>query len=182
MVRLRKITHGWHGYFEGFRVRCESVPRLPAWVIRCVLDDPRQLRYFLFWRWMDQGESKEVLGVRTLPTNGEYAELKRPDGSVVMIETVRRHLPRNGGTALLLTCPNCLRPCRHLYGWSVINKRVLRSIWKCRTCAGLHYNSEGTYVRFRSLAVYPRTQPWDPRVFTNRFDAENALRSESHSS
>jgi hypothetical protein len=52
-------------------------------------------------------------------------------------------------------------------------------MWKCRTCAGLHYNSEGTYVRFRWLGGYPRTLPWDPRVFTNLVDAENALRTES---
>ena len=59
------------------------------------------------------------------------------------------------------------------------DKRVVRSMWKCRMCAGLHYNSEGTYVRFRWLGGYPRTLPWDPRVFTNLVDAESALRTES---
>lgn len=179
MVEQRRAPRGWHGYYEGFRIPCESIPRLPAWVVRCVLDDPRQLRYLVFWQWMDRGEPKEVLGIRWLPPSGEWVELKRPNGSVVEIQTVRRRLPRHGGMALLLTCPYCFRPCRHLYGWSVRDKRVVRSMWKCRTCAGLHYNSEGTYVRFRWLGGYPRTWPWDPRVFTNLVDAERALRTES---
>jgi hypothetical protein len=178
MVEQRKTPHGWHGFFEGFRIPCESVPRLPAWVVRCVLDDPRRLRYFLFWRWMDRGEADEILGVRWLPPSGESAELKRPDGSLVVIQTVRRRLPRNGGVALLLTCPDCRRECRHLYAWSVNDNRVVRSMWKCRKCAGLHYNSEGTYVRFRQLGGYPRTPPWDPRVFADPVDGERALRSE----
>ena len=95
------------------------------------------------------------------------------------IRTVRRRLPRNGGMALLLTCPCCQRPCRHLYGWSVSDKRVVRSVWKCRICAGLRYTSEGAYVRFRWLGGYPRTLPWDPYIFNNVADAESAIRSES---
>jgi hypothetical protein len=179
MVEQRKAPRGWHGYYEGFSIPCESIPRLPASVVRCVLDDPRHLRYFLFWRWMDRGETREVLGIRRLPSSEEWVELKRSDGSLVTIRTVCRRLPRNGGMALLLTCPCCQRPRRYLYGWSVSDKRVVRSTWKCRSCAGLRYSSEGTYVRFRWLGGYPRTLPWEPYVFTNVVDAESMLRSES---
>jgi hypothetical protein len=174
----RRTRRGWHEHYDGFRANCESVPRLPAWVVRFVLDDPRCVPYFLFWRWMDGGESKEVLGIRGLPPSGERIELKRRDGSSVTIHTLRRLLPRNSGVAVLLNCPCCSRPCRHLYGWSVSGERVVRSVWKCRNCAGLRYTSEGTYVRFRWLGGYPRTSPWDPFVFTNLANAEIALRSE----
>lgn len=165
MVEHRGAPRGWHEYYCGFRVNCESVPRLPAWLVRRVIDDPRRVPYFLFWRWMDRGKSEEVLGLRWLPPSGERVELMRIDGSSVEIQTARRHLPRNGGVALLLNCPHCSRLCRHLYGWSVSRNRVVRSVWKCRGCAGLRYTSEGTYVRFRWLGGYPRTSPWDPFVF-----------------
>jgi hypothetical protein len=179
MVKQRRAERGWHEYYDGFRVNCESVPRLSAWIVRCVLDDPRHVPYFLFWRWMDRGEPKEVLGIRGRPTSEELVELKRIDGSSVAVHSVRRRLPHNGGSALLLNCPCCSRLCRHLYGWSVSGKRVVRSVWKCRNCAGLRYTSEGSYVRFRWLGGYPRTSPWDPYVFTNLADAESALRSKS---
>lgn len=150
----------------------------PAWVVRAALDDPRRIPYFLFWQWMDVGEAEEVLRIRPLPPSGEWVELKRNDGSSVTIRTMRRRLPRHGGVALLLNCPRCWRPCRYLYGWSVSDKRVVRSRWKCRTCAGLRYQSEGTYVRFPWLDGYPRTSPWDPHVFANLVNAENALGGE----
>jgi hypothetical protein len=180
MVKQRRSQRGWHEYYYGFRANCESVPRLSAWIVRRVLDDPRCVPYFLFWRRMDRGAPKESLGIRGLPPAGEWAELKRIDRSSVMVQTVRRRLPGNGGAALLLYCPSCSRPRRYLYGWSVTGgNRVVRSVWKCRDCAGLRYTSEGTYVRFRWLGGYPRASPWDPYVFTNLTDAEGALRSES---
>jgi hypothetical protein len=178
MVKQRRAERGWHEYYEGFRANCESVPRLSAWGVRRVLDDPRCVPYFFFWRWMDRGAPEEILGIRGLPPSGEWAELKRIDRSSVVIQTVRRRLPRSGGVVLLLNCPSCSRPRRHLYGWSVTGKRVVRSVWKCRNCAGLRYTSEGAYVRFRWLGGYPRTSPWDPFVFTNLANAEIALRSE----
>ena len=125
MVEQRKATRGLHGYYEVFSIPCESVPRLPASVVRCVLDDPRHLRYFLLWRWIDRGETREVLGIRRLPSSEEWVELKRPDGSLVTIRTVCRRLPRNGAMVLLLTCPCFQRPCRYLYGWSVSDERVV---------------------------------------------------------
>lgn len=179
MVEQRMSQRGWHEYYDGFRANCESVPRLSAWLVRWVLDDPRCVPYLLFWRWMDRGAPDEILGIRGLPPSGEWAELKRINRTSVAIQTVRRCLPRGRGVVLLLKCPSCWRPCRHLYGWSVRGQRVFRSVWKCRNCAGLRYTSEGTYVRFRWLGGYPRTSPWDPYVFTNLADAESALSSES---
>jgi hypothetical protein len=150
--------------FASYRVNCESVPCLPVWAVRWVLDDPRGIPYLLVWRWLDRGEVREALRVsRTLPPV-EGVELKRTDGTSQVVETVRRPLPRNGGSALLLVCPHCGGPRRTLYGWSVCAQQLLRSLWQCRTCAGLRYRSEGTppssFARLVATA-------WDPCAFAN---------------
>jgi len=46
---------------------------------------------------------------------------------------------------------------------------VVRSLWRCRTRAGLRYQSEGTYISlmWRGFGGYPWTPPWDPRVFSS---------------
>ena len=166
----RKQERGWHEYFAGFRVNCESVPRLPTWAVRWVVDDPRGVPYLLVWRWMDAGEIKEALRVSRRSSSFAEVELKRADGTSQIVETMRRRLPRNGGNALFLVCPCCGVPRRHLYGWSVVSpQRVARSLWQCRTCAGLRYQSEGTYMSpwSRVLGGYPRTPPWDPWVFSS---------------
>ncbi len=164
---------GCHEYFLGFRVNCESVPRLPVWAVQWALEDPRSVPYLLLWRWMDAGGIKEALRVspRSLPLAG--VELKRADGTSQIIETIRRPLPRNGGSSLFLICPCCGVPRRYLYGWQVCSQRVVRSSWICRTCAGLRYRSEGTYINpwSRGLGGYPRTPPWDPCAFANVEDA-----------
>lgn len=47
----------------------------------------------------------------------EYVELKRTNGSISILQIVWQTLPRNGGRALLLRCPYCETPRRHVYGW-----------------------------------------------------------------
>ena len=169
-MEQRKQERGWHEYFAGFRVNCESIPRLPAWAVRWVVDDPRGVPYLLVWRWMDAGEIKEALRLSRRSSSFAEVEVKRTDGTSQIVETMRRRLPRNGGNALFLVCPCCGVPRRHLYGWSVVSpQRVARSLWICRTCAGLRYQSEGTYIQLwcRGLGGYPRTPPWDPWVFSS---------------
>ncbi len=161
-------ARGCHAYFLGFRVNCESVPRLPVWAVRWALDDPRGTPYLLLWRWRDEGDIKEALRVSwRAPFAG--VELKRADGTSQTVETIRRPLPLNGGSALFLICSYCRVPRRYLYGWQVCSQRVVRSSWICRTCAGLRYQSEGTYINpwSRGLGGYPRTPPWDPYAFAN---------------
>jgi hypothetical protein len=163
-----KQVRGWHEYFRGFRVNCESIPRLPAWTVRWALDDPRQLPYLLVWQWMDAGPIKEALRVsRASLVKGVL--LKRVDGSSQIVGIARRPLPQNGGSAFFLICPSCRVPRRYLYGWSVSLRRVVQSLWKCRACAGLRYRSEGTYISpwLRHLGGYPRTPPWDPWAFSH---------------
>ena len=171
-MKQRRQARGWHGYFDGFRVNCESVPRLPAWVVRWALTDPRGVPYLLLWRWRYEEEIKEALRVSPQSEPMTGVELKRADSTSQIIGTVRRSLPRNGGNALFLICPCCCVPRRYLYGWRVFSHRVIRSSWICRTCAGLRYRSEGAYLSpiARIYGGYPRTPPWEPDVFSNLKD------------
>ncbi len=156
----------WQQRFEGFRVNCESIPRLPAWVVGQMINFPLEdfESHHLTWHWMNQDEVKESLTLR-FQQNGMVAALVRNGGtSIENLGLVRRHLPRFGGSFLLLVCPVCGRPRRHLYAWGLVEKRVHRTRWQCRSCAGLRYRSEGTYLCTwaRCFGGYPRTPPWDP--------------------
>jgi len=154
--------------FLGFRVNCESVPRLPAWAVRWMLEDPRGIPYLLLWRWMDDPPTKEVLRI-SLDLPSGAVQFKRIDGTSYINPIFWRHLPRNGGRTLFLICIGCGRPRRHLYAWSVSSYRLVYSGWKCRECAGLRYRSEGNYIppKFKCLGGIPRTPVWDPAVFSD---------------
>jgi hypothetical protein len=170
MVEQRNQRRDWRERFAGFRVNCESIPRLPASALRPVIDDPRGLSYLLIWRDRFDWSIREALRVISAENS---IELKRPDRSCQRVQTDHSELP-HGGTALLLFCPCCSMARRHLYGWSILSQRVVRFTWQCRTCAGLRYRSEGSYVprMFRCFGGgYPRTEPWDPFVFSSPREA-----------
>lgn len=110
----------------------------------------------------------------------EYVELKRTNGSITILQVVWQTLPRNGGRALLLRCPYCETPRRHVYGWewdsySGWSNRVRSIYWRCRLCARLRYSSEGGYLRsgvmFRAFGNLPRPESWLPYVFTSPEEA-----------
>ena len=92
---------------------CElrGVPRLPAGAVAWVLDDPRHVPYLMVWK--DQRSEKLVEAVRvcaysrsdSLDWTG-WVEVKRTDGSHVLIRTIERPLPRNGGKVRVC----CLSP------------------------------------------------------------------------
>ena len=171
---------GWHEHFVGGpRVNCESVPRLPARAVRLAHDDPRQVPYLFVWR-LDGSPVAEVARVAALPGGpapirpGEaWVSITRPFpariGCVHALQLTRHPLPRNGGEGVLLLCPLCQKPRRYLYAWEVVVGRVFSRPWHCRTCAGLRYQSEGTYVprAWRGLGGYPRPETWDPYVFSS---------------
>ena len=77
-MRKRRQNRGWHQYFLGFkrRINCESVPRLPAIIVRYFLEAEEVERGSLVWSWMDESEIKESLTLH--PMSGlSQIELKR---------------------------------------------------------------------------------------------------------
>ena len=185
-VERRKQGRGNHQRFLGFwaRLNCENMPVIPAWLVRRCLDDPRKIPYLLVWKDERDGEIKEAVRLaRFAGTFDDHVELKRTDGSSTVLRIVWRTLPRNGGRALLLRCPYCDTPRRHVYGWewdsfSGWSNRVRRTDWCCRSCNRLRYSSEGGYLcgprMFRVLGNLPRPESWLPYVFTSPEEAAEA--------
>jgi hypothetical protein len=196
-VEQRKQGRGWNGHFLGFwaRLNCEEMPVIPAWLVRSNLYDPRRIPYLLVWKDdRHGGEIKEAVRLTCCVAHDSWGhvELKRTDGSTTVLSIVWRMLPRNGGRSLLLLCPYCNTPRRHVYGWewdsfSGWSNRVRSISWRCRSCAQLRYSSEGGYLRPTGLgrlgrlgvilAAYgnlPRPESWLPYVFTSPEEAAEA--------
>lgn len=174
---------GWHQQFVGFRVNREYVPMLVARHLRMVNNDPRKLPYLFIWRSKVDGEIKEAVRVSRFNPTGCSAEdlwfeLKRTDGSRCVIRALETPLPRGGGSAFLLRCRYCGRARRALYGWEAdrIDCTARAANWQCRTCAGLHYASEGGALLIRrrgwigrliGTGIAPRPQPWCALIFAS---------------
>jgi len=171
-------ARGWHEHFTGERrVNCEGIPRLPAWAIRWIIEDPRKVPYAIFWR-NSSGGIADMVRVEINPDcpwlelQGLEVAMTRPDDGC-FLHGVRRPLPRGGGSDFLLVCPECFKPRRYLYAWGNRMGRVIPVRWPCRSCAGLRYASEGTYDPWRAIhGRHPRQDTWDPYVMTLRNAAE----------
>jgi hypothetical protein len=142
----------------------------------------RRIPYLLVWKRERDGEVMEAVRLACQkPFDGsvelnrgathEYVELKRTNGSITILRIVWRKLPRNGGRALLLRCPYCATPRRHVYGWEWDcywgwSNAVQSISWRCRSCARLRYSSEGGYLRpnLRGLG-HKSGEPWRNQVF-----------------
>ena len=157
----------------------------------------RKIPYLLIWKDDRDGGIKEAVRLtRQKPFDceelnradtHEYVELKRTNGSITILQVVWRTLPRNLGRAVLMRCPYCETPRRHVYGWEWDNwsgwsNRVRSISWRCRSCARLRYSSEGGHLRgsgrgaiaafFRaSFGNLPRPEWWLPYVFTSPQEA-----------
>ena len=173
------VKQRYEGRFFGLRVNCERVPMLPAWAIRWLLDDPRDLPYFFVWKWPWDGKIEEVISAKRVAAPAcfpevEAIELRRSATSITEVHVLRRPMPRNGGSDLLMECPDCRRLRRALYGWTAggaTTRSAFQSEWRCRTCAGLRYASEGGALLVRSrgivgkifgIAGVPRPKSWLP--------------------
>lgn len=181
------------GQFFGRRVNCEHVPLLPAWAVARMLDDPRKIPYLLVWNSREDGTVQEAVRVASyseppgpfpLDWTG-WVEVKRIGGTHRLVRTVTRPLPR-GGKLRLLVCPNCSIPRRALYGWEPGGRYTTsaqRCPWRCRTCAGLRYASEGGALIFRARGSLgrmfggfraERPESWYPDIFTSPQEAAEA--------
>jgi hypothetical protein len=124
-VEKRKQGRGRQQHFLGFwaRLNCENMPVIPAWLVRRCLDDPQKIPYLLVWK-DEKHDDKIKEAVRLAryvePSNSRmtdnYVELKRTDGSTIVLRILWQMLPRNGGRVLLLVCSYCNTLRRHVYG------------------------------------------------------------------
>ena len=179
------------GRFYGYRVNCEQVPMLPAFIVREAVDDPRKIPYLIVWKSKTGNEIKQAVRLaRSVPVGNlsevESVEIKWPDGNMVQVRLVWRQQP-HGGRALLLRCSCCGRPQRALYGAGVGDDgrfyAVRRANWECRSCCTLRYSSEGGALVMRGGPISrllgqfvpdesaPRPEPWVPYVFASPLDA-----------
>jgi hypothetical protein len=178
----RTSTYRLQGRFFGRRVNCEQVPLLPASTVAEVLGDPRHVPYTLTWETAS-GEIQEF--VQLVPyARADAVEVRRNDGTTVIVHTLLRRLPCNGGSALLLICPRCPTPRRGLYGWRPggrFTTSTVQAPWACRTCNGLRYSSEGSALACPGRGDFARMfeatfgrnrparpDPWLPSSFPSR--------------
>jgi hypothetical protein len=169
------------GRFFGLRINCEHVPLLPASIVRSFLDKPSGTPHVLVWKnpWDDTVEEVASMVPVKPPACFSFVEaieVSRLGHGPTDAHLFRRPLPRNGGNALFLECPNCRVLRRGLYGWAAggpTTRSVFRSGWQCHKCAGLRYASEGGALLVRSRGVLGkmlgvaranRPQPWLPLV------------------
>jgi hypothetical protein len=171
------------------------VPQLPAVFVNRMLADPRSIPYLFVWRSPDDGTVQEAVRVSGKidpavifpPEWTGLVELKRPNGVRGFIRTTLRNATRGAGRVRLLVCGSCQRPCRGLYGWEPggpFTSSALPCSWRCRTCAGLRYASEGGVLVLRGRGGWcrqiqaglgssrsDRPTPWWPELFTSIEDA-----------
>ena len=160
-------TRDAEGRFHGLRVNVEDVPRLPAYVARYALEDPRSRPYLVTWTDQRIGERERVaLAVRVEPLEGGRVRFLAP-GLGDDAGTVRVPIP-GGRAALLWRCPICGVPRRFLYlhrltGWGLSPGRV-----GCGRCNRLRWSSQGrplgNFARaMRGGKRWPAPRrPWDP--------------------
>src|SRR5713226_5381866 len=154
---------GRDGRFAGARCDVESVPRLPTFPARWVLEDPRQRPYLVYWA----PKNGPAFALKMTPAeDGLAVVITLENGETQTISVLRRPLPRGTGGALFYICPSCQRPCRFLYllamsGTTLVASRGLQ----CQRCANLRFVSQGAYRPSfaRSWGPYARN-PWDPQA------------------
>ena len=191
----KRIRRRWNGRYLGFRINCEQVPMLPAWIVQRVWEDPRRIPYLLVWRGRRDGEVKQAVRVarfvpQTRLPEDDSVNVTRTNGDTVPVYLVWRTQP-HGGRSLLLRCWQCRRPSRALYGFKVGNDgrfyKAVMADWECRRCAELRYSSEGGALLMRGGMLSrilgrpirsvssPRPEPWLPFVFSSLDQALDSL-------
>jgi hypothetical protein len=70
-------ARGWHQHFLGAwaRINCESMPVIPAWLVRSNLNDPRRIPYLLVWKDERDGEIKESMRLNSVKMRSTIKQL-----------------------------------------------------------------------------------------------------------
>ncbi len=161
------------GRFSGFRVNTEDVPRLPAYVARYVLEDPRRRPYLALWTSYTWDAGDRVAMAMSAEPEGEYVRIGMPwtsggvgsgyaHGHGGRVLVVRR--PIHGGSLVTLwRCPSCARPVRFLYFHRLTNWVLVMAGPACSRCQRLRWSSQGRRIPPFGHAMGPLPRrPWDP--------------------
>lgn len=180
--QCNQVRREQNGRYLGFRINCEQVPMLPAWVVRRVWDDPRDIPHLFSWIGRQDGQTKDQVRIYrnppgSDPSGRDSVEIMRTHATMLQVFIEWRRQPK-GGRNLLLRCTECYRPCRTLYGLKVGDDGryyvVRQANWECRRCAGLRYSSEGGALLWRASVLtnalmrpcadvrFPRPPLWLP--------------------
>ena len=166
------MRRDYDGRFAGFRINVESVPRLPARVAREALGERRP--QIALWVNFYDDQLAYVSVVEPTADRNAVRIRKGADPSGEMVTVAARELPWDR-TDLLLVCPGCRRPRRHLYPWQLIASRVVDTgRFRCQACSGLRFASQGSYRSALHRALggpnryvpLPRS-PWEPQVMND---------------
>jgi len=155
-----------YGRFEGeHRLRLESVPRLPAWLLGRIMDFAADQTIEL--RWYDRDGLYVQFAKNCLEPGGGPAVgiRRRLEAEAIPLVLTRFEIP-NRGHLTLVRC-SCGRLVRHLYPWRGSRTRAYEAGWNCRICSRLRYSSEGSRNRGSAFwGPYPRPWVWgDPESF-----------------
>ena len=197
-MEQRKQARGWHQHFIGSwaRLNCESIPVIPAWLVRSNLDDPRKIPYLLVWKDERYGdEIKEAVRLaryvepNTSHVTDDYVVLKRTDGSATVLRIVWRMLPRNGGRRSSCFARTVTRRAvtstagsgtvfRDGRTESGVSAGYAVHVLDCATHPKAAICAEAGVVRwapiFRAYGNLPRPESWLPDVFTSPEEAAEA--------
>ena len=149
------------GRFHSFRVNVEDLPRLPAYVARYVLEDPRRRPYLALWTSCTWGTGDRVALAMTAEPEGEYVRIVM-HGYRGRVLVVRR--PIHGGSLVTFwRCPSCARPVRYLYSLRATQSALVMDGPACSRCQRLRWSSQGRSRSpwMRGAGPLPR-RPWDP--------------------
>lgn len=161
------------GRFTGWaRFNVESIPRLPTFPVRWLLEDRRCRQYLVFWTTRDHDIAYPLKLERG--RQPDEVIVTSPRGETVRLRIIARTMPRRG-VFLLYLCPVCQRPRRYLYRLMLVGNVLVEALrLVCQSCARLQYASR-RYRRVLEREIVrachggparepcPRF-PWDPRA------------------
>lgn len=179
--RTHRVQRDSDGRFAGVRCDVESVPRLPTFPARWVLEDFRRRPYFVFWTNMEGRLSWHLRMARAGAPDAVI--ISTPAGHRSRLGIARSPMPTGTGVAILYRCPGCHRRARYLYGLALLAGRLVDDLgWRCQRCADLRWASQGRYqsalhrlMLTAVAAAYGLTRyreplprhPWDPRAVSD---------------
>jgi hypothetical protein len=165
MVLSQRRPRDSYGRFYGERrLKIESIPRLPAWLLGRIMDHGGAKTIVL--RWTDNDRQYAQFANNCLEHSRPAVLVRRQIALVGTCLFPTKRQSQVGGHQTLVQC-GCGRLVRHVYPWMGSGSRAFEAGWHCRICCELRYASEGRSNRSSAFwGPYPRNWAWgDPDAF-----------------